>query len=482
LRRDLGDFQTPPALVSAVINRLDALGVPRGRVLEPTCGHGHFLAGLLGTLNPPEEIWGFEIQADHLSVARALASSGSAVTLEQADLFAIDLRTHLRWQSRGPLLVVGNPPWVTSAELGRLGSSNGPARTRMAGLDGLDARTGRANFDLAEAVWIKLLGELDEPEAAIALLCKTSTARNVLRWAARTDRPITAASIHRLDARLWFSANVDACLFVVRLGSGVRSYQADVYHDLTSLEPEATIGIVDGILVSDIADFEQSSSAFGHSVRVWRQGLKHDAAAVMELVADGNTWRNGLGEPVDVEAEHVYPLLKGTDLARAADNRPLRGVVVTQHRLGEDTNTLALRAPKLWDYLTHHAAVLAARRSKIYDGRPPFVIFGVGDYAFAPYKVVISGMHKTPRFLAIGPRDGRPVLLDDTCYLLPCETAHEAEHIAAKLNGPTAQRLIAALTFRDSKRPITKAILQHVNIDRLPTPESRSLAAPHEVE
>jgi hypothetical protein len=50
------------------------------------------------------------------------------------------------------------------------------------------------------------------------------------------------------------------------------------------------------------------------------------------------------------------------------------------------------------------------------------------------------------------------------------------------LNGPTAQRLIAALTFRDSKRPITKAILQHIDIDRLPTPASRSLAAPHEVE
>jgi methylase of polypeptide subunit release factors len=482
LRRDLGDFQTPPALVSAVLDRLDALGVPRQRVLEPTCGRGHFLAGLLDADNPPAEILGFEIQPDHLAAARALDSGSSMVRLEQADLFTIDLRTQLRWQSRGPLLVVGNPPWVTSAELGRLGSANGPARTRIVGLDGLDARTGRANFDLAEAVWIKLLSELDEPEATIALLCKTSTARNVLRWAARTDRPINGASIHRIDARLWFSATVDACLFVVRLGPGVRSYHADVYPDLTSTTPEARIGVVDGLLVSDLATFERSSSAFGHSTREWRQGIKHDAAGVMELVREGETWRNGLGERVDIEAEHVYPLLKGTDLGRPAEKRPSRAVVVTQHSLGEDTKTLDVRAPRLWTYLSRHAAVMAVRRSKVYEGRPRFCMFGVGDYAFAPHKVAISGMHKTPRFLAIGPRDGRPILLDDTCYLLPCETAREAKGHAEKLNGPIAQRLIAALTFRDAKRPITKAILQRVDIDRLPAPRRRSLASPRGVE
>jgi methylase of polypeptide subunit release factors len=482
LRRDLGDFQTPPALVSAVLDRLDALGVRRTRVLEPTCGRGHFLAGLLGSENPPSEIRGFEIQPDHLAAARALEPGRSVVTLEQADVFATDLRTRLRWQSTGPLLVVGNPPWVTSAELGRLGSLNGPQRTRIAGLDGLDAMTGRANFDLAEAVWIKLLSELNEPEATIALLCKTSTARNVLRWAARTNRPIANASIHRLDARTWFSATVDACLFVVSIGPGVNSYCADVYANLTSSTPETRIGVVDGLLVSNVEKFEQAYAAFGRSQREWRQGIKHDAASLMELVEQGGTWRNGLGETVDIEAEQIYPLLKGIELAHPSNHRPKRGVVITQHRLGEDTSTLAARAPRLWAYLTRHTAILAARRSKIYVGRPPFAIFGVGDYTFAPHKVVISGMHKTPRFLAIAPRDGRPVLLDDTCYLLPCETAREANRLATRLNGPSAQRLIATLTFRDAKRPITKAILQRIDIDRLPAPRTRSLATPIRVE
>jgi hypothetical protein len=48
----------------------------------------------------------------------------------------------------------------------------------------------------------------------------------------------------------------------------------------------------------------------------WRQGVKHDAAAVMELDAEEGRLRNKLGEEVMVEEDYVYPLLKGADLAR----------------------------------------------------------------------------------------------------------------------------------------------------------------------
>jgi hypothetical protein len=482
LSRDLGDFQTPPGLVAAVLDRLDRLGVPRSRVLEPTCGAGHFLAALLGRPDPPAEFVGFEIQAAHLAAAQRLGPAGGRFRLELADLFAVDLTTRLNWETRGPLLVVGNPPWVNSAELGRLGSENRPERTKIEGVTGLDARTGRSNFDLAEAVWMKLLRELDEPEATIALLCKTSTARNVLRWSARTARPIAGASIHRIDARRWFDAAVDACLFVVRLGKASGSYRAEVFGSLEADRPESTIGVIDDLLIADLEAFERSASAFGRCSRVWRQGVKHDAAAVMELTDDGGILRNGLGEAVDVEPGFVFPLLKGADLARKPFLPPFRAVIVTQTRLGEDTRTLATRAPRLWTYLSDHAPALAARRSKVYDGRPPFAMFGVGEYAFASHKVAVSGLHKDPRFQVLGPEGGRPVVLDDTCYLLPCDSAREAATLAARLNGPMARRLIGSLTFRDAKRPITKAILQRIDVERLASPRHRPLASPGVVE
>lgn len=479
MRRDLGDFQTPPGLVSAVLDRLDGLGIPHGRVLEPTCGRGHFLAALLARPGRPEEVRGFEIQGEHLAIARAIGAADAKVVLEEADFFAVDLRARLPWQAGGPLLVVGNPPWVTSAALGRLGATNG-ARGRVEGIAGLDARTGRSNFDLAEAVWHKLLNELPEADATIALLCKSATARNVLRWAVRTSRPIARASIHRIDARRWFAATVDACLFVVRLAPGATCDRADVYPSLEAGEPSATIGVVDDLLVADLGAFERHRAAFGRSSRAWRQGVKHDAASAMELTRVDAGWRNAAGEVVDVEPDRVYPLLKGTDLARPAPN-PRRGVIVTQHRLGEDTRRLADRSPRLWAYLQGHAATFAARRSKVYAGRPPFAMFGVGDYAFARHKVAVSGLHKAPRFRAIGPVDGRPVLLDDTCYFLPCDSARESSRLASRLNGPAARSLLASLCFPDAKRPVTKAILQRIDLGRLPAP-GRSLACPGGVE
>ncbi len=467
MRRDLGDFQTPAALVSAVIDRLDALGVRHDRVLEPTCGRGHFVAGLLSRPDPPQEVRGFEIQADYVDACRSLARVGTLVGVERADVFGVNLATRPRWTTSGPLLVVGNPPWVTAGELGRLGSENRPARSSIVGLSGLDARTGRGNFDLAEAVWHKLLNEIDQPDATIALLCKTTTARNVLRWAIRAGKPIEGATIHRVDARRWFAAAVDACLLVVRLGSTPDALRVEVFPDLRSNRAESTIGVVDGQLVADLDSFARHSFAFGRSPVEWRQGVKHDAAAVMELVAHDGTLRNGLGEAVDVEPEHVYPLAKGADLGRLDFEGPSRQVIVTHRRLGEETRALETEAPRLWAYLVRHAGAFAARRSKVYDGRPPFAMFGIGAYTFAPFKVAVSGLHKEARFRVVGPVNGRPVLFDDTCYFLPLENRAEAERLLHLLDGPMARGLINSMRFPDAKRPITKGLLSRIDLDAM---------------
>src|SRR5207248_9437626 len=120
--------------------------------------------------------------------------------------------------------VVGNPPWVTNAALGVLESGNLPRKWNVKGARGLDARTGAANFDIAEAVWLKLIDELaGEDEATIALLCKMSVARNVLEHAERRALSIARASLSRIEARRWFGAEVEACLFRLTLGPGARA-------------------------------------------------------------------------------------------------------------------------------------------------------------------------------------------------------------------------------------------------------------------
>ena len=183
--KDFGDFQTPLSLVMAVLERLYASGKIWSRVLEPTCGRGNFIEGLLKLTTPPREIQGIEMQRHYLANVQRLAESSSSnqVVIKQASIFDLNVHQDLSWRTTGPLLVVGNPPWVTNSELGMLESTNLPQKTNIKKLRGIDARTGSSNFDIAEHIWLKLIQELAEEQPFIALLCKTSVARNILQFA-----------------------------------------------------------------------------------------------------------------------------------------------------------------------------------------------------------------------------------------------------------------------------------------------------------
>ena len=122
---------------------------------------------------------------------------------------------------------------------------------------------------------------------------------------------------------------------------------------------------------------------------------------------------------------------------------------------------------KTWAYLNHHAELSSKRASSIYRGRPPFSVFGVGDYSFAPWKVAISGFYKKLTFVPIGPFKGRPTVLDDTSYFLPFETEEQAEFSASLLNSVEVQEFYGAFVFWDSKRPITVDLLQRMDLRKL---------------
>lgn len=470
MNKEFGDFQTPPALVSAILECLSLSGNVWSRVLEPTCGRGNFIEGLLKQVQPPCEIQAIEIQDTHLDIARRIAdqSSVARVVIKKANLFDLNLHRDLQWSKTGPLLVVGNPPWITNSELGTLGSENLPLKKNIKGLRGIGARTGESNFDIAEYIWIKLIEELASEHPTIALLCKTSVARNVLQHAFDTKLPIIHASIRKIDAKKWFGAAVEACLFCVEVGSGEPQYEAEVYQDLFAIKPESTMAIAGKQLVADMKAYDQVATTDGVCPITWRQGLKHDAASVMELTYDNTgILRNKLGETVIAEHDYIYPLLKSTDLFHFGKPRLQKAVIVTQKRLGEDTHLLRQNSPQLWSYLTSHSNIFDQRKSSIYNNRPPFAIFGIGDYSFAPYKVAISGLHKIPRFRVIGPVGGRPVMLDDTCYIIACYSPQQAAFLASLLNDPLCLDFVNSMIFSGSKRPITKKLLQRIDLRSL---------------
>jgi hypothetical protein len=69
--------------------------------------------------------------------------------------------------------------------------------------------------------------------------------------------------------------------------------------------------------------------------------------------------------------------------------------------------------------------------------------------------------------VTVGPIQGKPAVLDDTSYFLPCQTQEQAEYLVALLNSPTAQAFYRAFVFWDAKRPITADLLRRLNLRRL---------------
>jgi hypothetical protein len=465
---DLGDFQTPAVLARSVVACLRRRGTSWSRALEPTCGEGSFVAALLEDEHgPPCEIIGIELQGEHVTRARSRFGSEARakVRVDQGDVFDPNRLRCLSWADRtSPLLVIGNPPWVTNSAIGAAAGGNLPKKNNIKGLTGLDAMTGAANFDIAEYIILSAINQLTDQRPTMAFLCKTIVARNVIEFAALNGLPIANASAWRIDAKRSFGAAVDACLFVFDVAEA-RSYDMAVYANIDASIPAEHWGIRARTLVSDIAVYDRLAELNSGCELEWRQGIKHDAARVMEFrIGSDGTRHSDVGDGSEIESEYVFPLLKATALHHGTEGVFERAVLVTQRRIGDETATLAIAAPKLWGYLNTHRSVFEGRKSSIYRGRPPFSIFGVGSYSFAPFKVAVSGLHADPRFRLVAPLDGKPVMLDDTCYFLPCDSLGQAAAVMSVLNAPPVQAFLHALSFRGNKRPITKKVLQRVSL------------------
>lgn len=441
------------------------MGVKPSAILEPTCGRGAFLTAAAEAFPDVKDIIGVDINAQYVAEARGVC--GGRVQVEQGDFFRTDW-PRILGKGVGNWLVLGNPPWVTNAELGLLNSTNLPAKSNVQGHRGLDALTGKANFDISEWMVLQQVGWLKERHGWIAMLMKTAVARKILRQMWRWDEPVGRAAIFAVDAMHQFGAAVHACLLVLPVQPGQPSRSCDLFDHLEDLEPRGTVGYHDGMLIADMDAFMAHRHLLGFNRDyVWRSGIKHDCAKVMDLTRRKNgELVNGLGKVVEVEDTYLFPMLKSSDVAK---EKPFsnRMMIVPQQKIGEDTSHIQRNAPRTWAYLCAHGEQLDGRRSMIYRGKPRFSIFGVGDYTFAPWKVAVSGFYKVPHFVKIGPKDGKPVMLDDTVYFLPCRSEDEADFVHSLVQSNPYCQLLHGMIFVAEKRPVTAEILRRISLERV---------------
>jgi hypothetical protein len=464
---EYGDFQTPRGLADSIVAFLHNAGISPSVIVEPTCGLGSFVLAAMHGFPRVRQVFAYDIKADYVSGLRKTLRDVNGVRCHvvQQDFFTFKWREFFA-AFQGEILVLGNPPWVTNAALGTLGSNNLPEKTNFQRRSGFAAKTGKANFDISEWMLIKILESLDGQRGCVAMLCKTATARKVLRHGWANHFNIGRATLHLIDASVHFGVSVDACLLVLHTGVPNLSPTAGVYSDLSFGHKVTTFGLIGRELVADVDEYNRLRDLDGLAYYTWRSGVKHDAAAIMEFKKEGATLINRAGERVEIEPTYLYPLLKSSDVANGRLT-PQRYVLVTQRRPGDDTKDISRTAPKTWSYLQHHADVLDRRQSIIYEKRSRFSVFGVGDYTFSPWKVAVSGLYKNCRFELVGRYQNKPVVLDDTCYFIPCGSEEEASFVSLLLNSDLAKRFLHALVFYDAKRPVTIDVLNRIDLKRV---------------
>lgn len=311
---EFGDYQTPSELAVASLSVLRFWEFEPRSAFEPTCGRGSFIRASLSMFGQLEKVLGLEVNAEYVHGLRIdLQASGDSERVEvvHGDIFDFDFASALSHLA-DPLLIFGNPPWVTNAQIAATNGSNLPNKSNFKHDRGIDALTGHGNFDISEWIILEAVKTMAQRDGVVAMLCKTSVARKVLARIWKTDYEIARTAIYQIDAQRNFGAAVDACLFVAKTGGSDRTRSCDVYSTPNDTVATKKIGMRGQTLVSDIGAFSSTRHVWSDETKSqWRSGIKHDCAALMELIETDDGYVNGLGDAVDLEPEYVYRLYKG---------------------------------------------------------------------------------------------------------------------------------------------------------------------------
>ncbi|RAQ47053.1 SAM-dependent methyltransferase [Arthrospira sp. O9.13F] len=465
LKVEYGDFQTPIELAKRICQKLSSLGVNPDLIVEPTCGVGNFIVASIKQFNLAANIVGIEINPDYIKAAKnsPIIKHDERVIIHHGDLLNFPLSN---LEQSGEILVIGNFPWITNSQQGLISGKNLPQKSNFLGYKGLDALTGKSNFDLSEWMLIQIIEWLQNYEHSyLGMVCKTSVARKILHYLRDRQKNVCQFSTYGIDAKKYFKAAVESCLLFCEFRGKFKRYFCDVFPSMESADFQR-IGFSHNRLIADMVTFQKLSFLYSETQPLikWRSGIKHDCAKIMELRQVNDDLVNGLGEKVNLEDDYIFPLLKGSDIANGKISQTDKYVLVTQKSLGEDTTLIQNHAPQTWNYLEQNAANLDGRQSKIYQNHPRFSIFGVGDYTFKPWKIAICGLYKKLEFRLISPLKGKPVLFDDTVYFLGFDTEPEAIAIFEIITSAEAIAFYNSLIFWDEKRPIKTSILNCLNL------------------
>ncbi|MFT4060725.1 MAG: hypothetical protein QM642_00040 [Edaphocola sp.] len=471
-RAEYGDFQTNTELANKVAFHLTTKNISPEIIIEPTCGKGNFIIASLKHFSNVKKIFGIEIYKPYVWESKFNiidfylknpTEDKPEISIIHSSVFDFDFKAIAKENSTKEILIIGNPPWVTNSKLGSLNSSNLPKKTNFKNHNGLDAMTGKGNFDIAEYIALMMIETFQHQKGNIALLVKNTVIKNIVFDQFTKKYSISEIEKHCIDSKKEFNVSVEASLFYCKLNSNP-TFDCSEFDFYNNSKAKLNFGWLSDKFVSNIDTYSNAEQIDGKCPFEWRQGIKHDCSSIMELDKVNGHFVNGLKEEIKLESDLVYGILKSSDLKNTVIKETRKHTILTQKKVGQETNYIKNDFPKTYQYLSEHQDIFNARKSSIYNNKPPFSIFGVGDYSFKPYKVAISGLYKTFHFTLVLPQNEKPVMLDDTCYMLGFDRLEFAVYSLILLNSETTMQFLQSITFADAKRTFTKDVLMRIDL------------------
>jgi len=180
-----------------------------------------------------------------------------------------------------------------------------------------------------------------------------------------------------------------------------------------------------------------------------------------------------------VEPDLLYPLLRGRDVKRW-HAEPSAYIIMVQDpikRRGIDESLMKTKYPKTYLYLKRFEKVLRDRAAfkryftrkdkygNIYETGPFYSMFDVGDYTFAPYKVVWTRISLIEAAVVIKIAD-KTVVPQETVSLAPFQNEEEAHYFCAFINSLPFQFACASYSQFGGKSMGSPHILDNVRVPK----------------
>ncbi|MCS7298316.1 MAG: SAM-dependent methyltransferase, partial [Bacteroidia bacterium] len=418
--------------------------------------------------------------------------------------------------------IVGNPPWINWEHLpDKYRQSLKPLWERY-GLfphGGIDTILGKGKKDIAQLMTYVVCDMLLKPQGKLGFIITQSVFKTAgagegfRRWeipspSGQAPTPLKVIEVHDLvELQPFEAASNRTAVIILQKGQPTtypvpyilwrkgntsftpesslsEVYEATQRYALTArpINPqeatsvwltlsEDTTQAIQKVLGPSAYEAHAGAYSGGANAVYWLQVIDHrpDGLLIVQNITEGAKIK--LPDVIEaVEPDLVYPLLRGRDIQRwrAVPSAHILMVQDPKTRRGIDEVLMQEKYPKTYGYLKRFEPVLRQRKSRgisdmLKKGAPFYTMFGVGDYTFAPWKVVWTRIAKIEAAV-VSTREGKPVIPQETITLVACDYPEEAYYIAALVNSSLFQYAAVSYSQEGGKSMGSMHVLEHIRI------------------